>query len=182
MLRDVAAARPKKAIDINKVVHIDVLEECSILLLLSKKTIYQVPIAGLEPESYTIANKQLVKIMHSSGFFKAGTCLKQTLVCAIKQSVFSSTVVIYKVQGLDSVSTIDEPIQSGTKSLLPFKVCGFQCILVLCASLNSIVIHIGIICASRMHISSLSPIQVVLRLLNRIRDGFSQNLGNAISA
>jgi hypothetical protein len=132
--KDVSVAQPRKAIEINKVDQVDVLEEYAMLLLLSEKTLYQVPIAGLDPDDTTLANKRPKRIMGHTAFFKAGICLGRVLVCSVKTSTLSSTIKVLELQ--DSVSrNARQPAwrllaRGGHEALKPFKVCNFYYFLV----------------------------------------------------
>ncbi|RPB05238.1 CNH-domain-containing protein [Choiromyces venosus 120613-1] len=94
--REGASAVPKKVIEVNKVDQIDVLEEFSILLLLSEKTLMSVPVEGLDPNDTTLANKRPKKVAGHTNFFKAGVCLGRVLVCCVRSSSLSSTVKVYE--------------------------------------------------------------------------------------
>ncbi|KAI5791827.1 CNH domain-containing protein [Geopyxis carbonaria] len=123
--KDVQVATPKKVIEVNKVDQIDVLEEFAMLLLLSEKTLMQVPIEGLDPNDMTLANKRPKKIMGHTNFFKAGVCLGRVLVCSVKSSTLSSTVKVLEPQ--DTLSkgkkqpAFRKLLQGGQEALKPFK-------------------------------------------------------------
>jgi hypothetical protein len=129
--KDASLVQPKKVIEeINKVDQLDVLEEYSMLLLLSEKTLMQVPIAGLDPEGSTLANKRPKKIMDHTSFFKAGVCLGQVLVCSVKTSTLSSTIKVLAPQDTFSRGK-KQPANMKLlpqEALKPFKVrCRFFC-------------------------------------------------------
>jgi len=124
--KDASLVQPKKVIEINKVDQLDVLEEYSMLLLLSEKTLMQVPIAGLDPEDSTLANKRPKKIMGHTAFFKAGVCLGQVLVCSVKTSTLTSTVKVLEPQDTFSRGKKQPAYrkllpQGGQEALKPFK-------------------------------------------------------------
>jgi hypothetical protein len=139
--KDASLVQPKKVIEINKVDQLDVLEEYSMLLLLSEKTLMQVPIAGLDPEDSTLANKRPKKIMGHTAFFKAGVCLGQVLVCSVKTSTLSSTVKVLEPQDTFSRGKKQPAYrkllpQGGQEALKPFKVrFRFFCVPVVCGIL-----------------------------------------------
>ena len=132
--KDASLVQPKKVIEINKVDQLDVLEEYSMLLLLSEKTLMQVPIAGLDPDDSTLANKRPKKIMGHTAFFKAGVCLGQVLVCSVKTSTLTSTVKVLEPQDTFSRGKKQPAYrkllpQGGQEALKPFKVrCPFFCV------------------------------------------------------
>jgi hypothetical protein len=125
--KDTTLAQPKKVIEITKVDQVDVLEEYQMLLLLTEKTLMQVPLAGLDPDETTLANKRPKKIMGHTSFFKAGVCLGRVLVCSVKTSTLSSTVKVLEPQ--DTLSRGKKTPayrkllpQGGHEALKPFKV------------------------------------------------------------
>lgn len=126
--KDLSLARPKKVIEITKVDQIDVLEEYQMLLLLTERNLMQVPLAGLDPEETTLANKRPKKIMGHTSFFKAGVCLGRVLVCSVKTSTLSSTVKVLEPQdtlarGKKQSAYRKLLPQGGQEALKPFKVC-----------------------------------------------------------
>ncbi|KAI5795885.1 CNH domain-containing protein [Pyronema domesticum] len=124
--KDLTLAQPKKVIEINKVDQIDVLEEYQMILLLSEKNLMQVPLAGLDPDELTLANKRPKKIMGHTSFFKAGVCLGRVLVCSVKTSTLSSTVKVLEPQdtlarGKKQSAYRKLLPQGGQEALKPFK-------------------------------------------------------------
>jgi hypothetical protein len=117
---------PKKVIEVNKVEQIDVLEEFSILLLLSEKTLMSVPVEGLDPNDTTLANKRPKKVAGHTNFFKAGICLGRVLVCCVRSSSLSSTIKVY--EPLDTLArgkkqpAFRKLLQGGQDTLKAFKV------------------------------------------------------------
>lgn len=96
------------------------------ILLLSEKTLMQVPIEGLDINDTTLANKRPKKIMGHTHFFKAGICLGRVLVCCVKSTPMTSTIKVLEPQ--DTLSrTARQPafrrlLQGGQETLKPFKV------------------------------------------------------------
>lgn len=121
------SAVPKKVIEVNKVDQIDVLEEFSILLLLTEKTLMSVPVEGLDPNDTTLANKRPKKVVGHTNFFKAGVCLGRVLVCCVRSSSLSSTVKVY--EPLDTLArgkgrpAFRGLLRGGQDTLKAFKVC-----------------------------------------------------------
>lgn len=126
--KDPNAATPKKVIEVNKVEQIDVLEEYSMLLVLSERTLMSVPLEGLDPTDTTLGNKRPKKIMGHTNFFKAGVCLGRVLVCCVKSSSLSSTVKVLEpretlARNRDGGSRAFRGLlRGGQDALKPFKV------------------------------------------------------------
>ncbi|CAE6431848.1 unnamed protein product [Rhizoctonia solani] len=82
--------RPRKAIDLTDVRHIEVLEDLSLLVVLAERSVFTFPLDALDQfdrvsRMSRIANGQ-------ASFFKAGTCMGRTVVCIVKATSSSSTV------------------------------------------------------------------------------------------
>lgn len=124
--KDGTPPAPKKVIEVPKVEQVDVLEEFAMLLLLSEKTLMQVPVEGLDPNDMTLANKRPKKILGHTNFFKAGICQGRVLVCSVKSSTLSSTVKVLEPQ--DTLSrgggrpAFRGLLRGGREALRPFKV------------------------------------------------------------
>ncbi|CAE6404768.1 unnamed protein product [Rhizoctonia solani] len=82
--------RPRKAIDLTDVRHIEVLEDLLLLVVLAERSVFTFPLDALDQfdrmsRMSRIANGQV-------SFFKAGTCMGRTMVCIVKATSSSSTV------------------------------------------------------------------------------------------
>lgn len=123
--RDGQKVVPRKALEINKVEQVDVLEEYATLLVLSEKSVLSYPVETLEQSDSQILNKRGKKIMGHTNFFKAGVCLGRVLVCCVKSSTLSSTVKV--LEPLDSLARGKKQpalkkLLGGQDTLKPFKV------------------------------------------------------------
>lgn len=122
-----ASIKPKRVLDAKNVTQLDVLEQYSILLVLSDKTMYSYPIEALDPEeSQNAMTKRGRKICHAN-FFKVGVCVGQHLVCCVKTSAMSTTTVkVY--EPMDTMtknkkkSGIAKMLAGGQEVLKPYKV------------------------------------------------------------
>ncbi|KAJ2903373.1 hypothetical protein MKZ38_010038 [Zalerion maritima] len=93
--RKVKDQKPRRVIDAADVSQIDVLEEYSLLLVLTNKTLVSYSLNSLDPNEQTLA-KRPKKIQSHCTFFKTGICLGRHLVCAVKPSALSSTLKVYE--------------------------------------------------------------------------------------
>ncbi|TLD36351.1 Rho1 guanine nucleotide exchange factor 1 [Venturia nashicola] len=121
-----ASIKPRRALDIKNVSQIDVLEQHSILLVLSDKTLYSYPLESLSPDAGQPGiSKRGRKICHAN-FFKSGVCQGQQLVCCVKTSALSSTIRVY--EPMDSMTKKSKKsgfakMLAGNEDVLkPFKV------------------------------------------------------------
>ena len=117
----------RKVLDVPKVEQLEVLEEYSMVLILSDKTVSSFPVEGLlEVNDAPIINKRPKKIVGHTNFFKAGVCLGRVLVCCVKSSTLTSTVRV--LEPLDSLAkgkkqpAFKKLLQGGQESLKPYKV------------------------------------------------------------
>jgi hypothetical protein len=121
-----ASMKPRRALEIKGVTQIDVLEQHSILLVLTDKTLYSYPLEALSPDAGQPGiSKRGRKITHAN-FFKSGICQGQQLVCCVKTSALSSTIRVY--EPMDSMtkkskkSGIAKMLTGNEDVLKPFKV------------------------------------------------------------
>lgn len=91
-----ASFKPKRVLDCKSVTQVDVLEQHSILLVLSDKTLFSYPIEALDPdEGQAAVIKRGRKICHCN-FFKAGICVGQQLVACVKTTSLSTTIKVFE--------------------------------------------------------------------------------------
>ncbi|KAG9193725.1 CNH-domain-containing protein [Alternaria panax] len=90
-----ASMRPKRVLDCKGVTQIEVLEQHAIVLVLADKTLYSYSTEALESDESQAMVKRPRKICHAN-FFKAGICLGQQLVAAVKTSALSTTIKVYE--------------------------------------------------------------------------------------
>ncbi|KAE8852227.1 hypothetical protein HRS9122_02514 [Pyrenophora teres f. teres] len=90
-----ASIRPRRVLDCKGVTQIEVLEQHAIVLVLADKTLYSYSTDALEPDESQAMVKRPRKICHAN-FFKAGICLGQQLVAAVKTSALSTTIKVYE--------------------------------------------------------------------------------------
>ncbi|KAF2758487.1 CNH-domain-containing protein [Pseudovirgaria hyperparasitica] len=88
-----ASFKPRRVLDCKSVTQIDVLENYSILLVLSDKTLYSYSTDALESDD--ALNKRARKICHAN-LFKIGVCNGAQLVCCVRTSALSTTVKVYE--------------------------------------------------------------------------------------
>ncbi|CAG8462623.1 2782_t:CDS:10 [Funneliformis mosseae] len=93
-----------RAIQIEKISQIDILEEFHLLLVLADKSLYSYPLESLDPNKSKEATKKTNKISSHVSFFKSGTCLGKTLVTVVKTNA------------LNSIIKTLEPIEQNTKN------------------------------------------------------------------
>jgi hypothetical protein len=99
-----ASSKPYRVLECKNVSQVDVLEQHSIVLVLTDKTLYSYEMEALETEDANSAiSKRGRKICHAN-FFKAGLCQGQQFVCAVK-----------KTSGLSNTLKVYEPMDSMTK-------------------------------------------------------------------
>lgn len=90
-----ASIRPRRVLDCKGVTQIEVLEQHAIVLVLADKTLYSYSTDALEPDESQAMVKRPRKICHAN-FFKAGICMGQQLVAAVKTSALSTTIKVYE--------------------------------------------------------------------------------------
>lgn len=121
-----ASSRPKRVLDVKSVTQIDVLEQHSILLVLTDKTLYSYPIEALDPEESPLApSKRGRKISHAN-FFKIGVFDGQHLVCCVKTTSLSATIKVFKpmesMTNSKKKSGLAKMLAGGQEVLKPHKV------------------------------------------------------------
>ncbi|KAH7316519.1 CNH domain-containing protein [Stachybotrys elegans] len=115
---------PRRVLETTAVTQIDILEEYSLLLVLSNKTLQSYNMSALSPEEPALS-KRPKKIQNHCSFFKTGICMGRHLVCAVKSSALSTTIKVFepndamtkakKQKGLGKFMT------GGQDELKPFK-------------------------------------------------------------
>ena len=93
--RPQGAVKPRRVLDLRSVTQVDVLEQHSILLVLTEKTLYSYSASVLEPDESALISRRGRKIS-GCNFFKIGVFEGQHLVCCVKSSALSATVKVYK--------------------------------------------------------------------------------------
>ncbi|KAA8633248.1 hypothetical protein SMACR_01347 [Sordaria macrospora] len=115
---------PKRVIDVQNVTQVDVLEEYSLLLVLSNKSLYSYQLDALNPNE-PISSKRGKKIQSHCNFFKTGICLGRHLVCAVKSSALSTTIKVYEpndaMSGAKKQRGLSKMFNAGQDELRPFK-------------------------------------------------------------
>ena len=81
---------PRRVLEPTNVTQIELLEEYSLLLVLSNKTLQSYPMSSLNPDEPALS-KRPKKIQNHCNFFKTGICLGRHLVCCVKSSALSTT-------------------------------------------------------------------------------------------
>lgn len=90
-----ATVKPRKALETQSVVQIDVLEEYQLILVLANKSLYSYSLSALDPTEAAL-NKRPKKIQGHCNFFKTGVCLGRHLVCCVKSSALSTTIKVFE--------------------------------------------------------------------------------------
>jgi hypothetical protein len=115
---------PRKVLEATTVTQIDVLEEYSLLLVLSNKTLQSYSMSALNPEEAGLA-KRPKKIMNHCSFFKTGICLGRHLVCAVKSSALSTTIKVFEPNDAMTKAKkqkgLGKLMSGGQDELKPFK-------------------------------------------------------------
>ena len=119
--------KPRRALDVKAVTQIDVLEQHSILLVLSDKTLYSYSTDALDPDDSTIGPSKRGRKISGANFFKIGVFDGQHLVCCVKTSALSATIKVFKP--MDSMTSskkksgFSRMLAGGQDVLRPHKVC-----------------------------------------------------------
>ncbi len=115
---------PKKVIDAQSVTQIDVLEEYSVLLVLTNRSLYSYSLSVLDPNEPT-HSKRGKKIQGNCHFFKSGICLGRHLVCCVKPTTLSTTIKVYEPNDAMSKAKkqkgFGKMFNAGQDELKPFK-------------------------------------------------------------
>ncbi|ERS98476.1 ROM1/2 protein [Sporothrix schenckii 1099-18] len=115
---------PRRVIEAQAVTQVDILEEYSLLLVLSNRTLLSFPLAALDPNEPLLA-KRPKKIQSHCTFFKTGICLGRHLVCCVKSSALSTTVKVYEPNDAMSKAKnkkgLSKMFNAGQDELKPFK-------------------------------------------------------------
>jgi hypothetical protein len=186
-----ASITPRRAREIQGVTQIDVLEQHSILLVLTDKTLYSYPLEALSPDAGQPGiSKRGRKITHAN-FFKSGVCQGQQLVCCVKTSALSSTIRVY--EPMDSMtkkskkSGIAKMLAGNEDVLKPFKVGILVSLVTIYViffmSLQPLTTHIfsGVLHPHRVLIHPLLTLQALRRLCSRFRNRLARNARSAIA-
>ncbi|KAK0390847.1 hypothetical protein NLU13_0350 [Sarocladium strictum] len=86
---------PRRVLEPTNVTQIEILEEYSLLLVLSNKTLQSYPMSSLNPDEPALS-KRPKKIQNHCNFFKTGICLGRHLVCCVKSSALSTTIKVFE--------------------------------------------------------------------------------------
>jgi hypothetical protein len=98
--RSQAKGQPMRAIALDRVSQIHILEESRLILVLSDKTLYTYSIDALMAGD--TAPKRGRRVSKHVSFFKVGFSIDRTLVCVVKSSTITSTI-----RTLEPVATND---------------------------------------------------------------------------
>jgi hypothetical protein len=106
------------------VTQVDVLEEYSLLLVLSNRSLLSYQLGALDPNE-PISSKRAKKIQSHCNFFKTGICLSRHLVCCVKSSALSTTIKVYEPNDAMSRTKkqkgLSKMFNAGQDELKPFK-------------------------------------------------------------
>lgn len=122
--KSTTSGQPRKVLDATTVTQIDVLEEYSLLLVLSNKSLISYNLAALDPNEPALSRKHK-KIQNHCSYFKAGICLGRHLVCCVKPTTLSTTIKVY--EPTDAMSKgkkqkgFGKMFNAGQDELKPFK-------------------------------------------------------------
>ncbi|KAF1840083.1 Rho1 guanine nucleotide exchange factor 1 [Cucurbitaria berberidis CBS 394.84] len=119
-----SSSRPKRVLDCKGVTQIDVLEQHQIVLVLADKTLYSYSLEALDVDEAQAIAKRPRKICHAN-FFKAGICLGNQLVAAVKTSALSTTIKVYEpkesMANKAKKSGFTRMLSQGQDQLKPYK-------------------------------------------------------------
>ncbi|CAO2652041.1 Nn.00g003240.m01.CDS01 [Neocucurbitaria sp. VM-36] len=119
-----SSSRPRRVLDCKGVTQIDVLEQHQIVLVLADKTLYSYSIEALDADEAQAIAKRPRKICHAN-FFKAGICLGNQLVAAVKTSALSTTIKVYEpkesMANKAKKSGFAKMLSQGQDQLKPYK-------------------------------------------------------------
>ena len=120
------AAKPRRVLDVRSVTQIDVLEQHSILLVLTEKTLYSYSTSILEADENALSASRRGRKISGCNFFKTGVFDGQHLVCCVKTSALSATVKVYKPMETVSIQKkkggLSNLFAGGQDVLRPYKV------------------------------------------------------------
>ena len=118
------APKPRRVLDARAVTQVDVLEQHSILLVLTEKTLYSYSASILEPDDNPLGRRG--RKISGCNFFKIGIFEGQHLVCCVKTSTLSATVKVYKpmetMSSQKKKASLFSLASSNQDVLRPFKV------------------------------------------------------------
>lgn len=118
--------KPRRVLDVRSVTQIDVLEQHSILLVLTDKSLYSYSTDVLDPDESTLGPSRRGRKISGANFFKIGVFDGQHLVCCVKTSALSATIKVFKP--MDSMtnnkkkSGFSRMLAGGQDVLRPHKV------------------------------------------------------------
>ncbi|CAE6431461.1 Rho1 guanine nucleotide exchange factor 1 [Schizosaccharomyces pombe 972h-] [Rhizoctonia solani] len=98
------SGRPRKAIDLTGVRHIEVLEDLSLLVVLAERSAFTFPLDALDQFDRMNRMSRISRGLVS--FLRAGRCLGRTMVCTAKTSRYSSTVKALEQREPEPESTL----------------------------------------------------------------------------
>ena len=117
-------APPRRAIETPNVTQLDVLEEYSVLLVLTNRSLYSYSLSVLDPNE-PAHSKRGKKIQGNCHFFKSGICLGRHLVCCVKPTTLSTTIKVYEPNDAMSKAKkqkgFGKMFNAGQDELKPFK-------------------------------------------------------------
>ena len=85
--------QPKAAIEVPAVTQVDILEEYSLLLVLSNKSLVSFPLSVLDPSEQTVSRRPK-KIQSHCTYFRTGICMSRHLVCCLKPHAISTSIKV----------------------------------------------------------------------------------------
>ena len=125
------SVKPRRVLDVRAVTQIDVLEQHSILLVLTEKTLYSYSASILEPDENALSASRRGRKISGCNFFKIGVFDGQHLVCCVKTSALSATVKVYRpmetMSSTKKKSGFSNLFAGGGDVLRPFKVSFKSC-------------------------------------------------------
>ncbi|KAL5598940.1 hypothetical protein BROUX41_003741 [Berkeleyomyces rouxiae] len=122
--RKLKDAQPRRVLEALSVTQIDVLEEYSMLLVLSNKSLVLYNLSALDPNEQATSRRPR-KIQSHCNFFKIGICMGRHLVCCVKSSALSTTIKVYEPNDAASKGKkqkgLGKMFSAGQDDLKPFK-------------------------------------------------------------
>ncbi|KAG8910868.1 RHO1 GDP-GTP exchange protein 2 [Tulasnella sp. 417] len=123
-LRD-RSREPVQVLALQYVMQLDILEEYGLLVALSERSVFAIPLDALDANDLTAGTKRAKKISSKTSFFKAGRCLGRTLVCLANSNAISTTFKVLEpfaqATRESNKSTLKKLLPGGNETLKVFK-------------------------------------------------------------
>ncbi|KAJ3054651.1 RHO1 GDP-GTP exchange protein 2 [Rhizophlyctis rosea] len=88
--------RYQRALDLERIMQVDVVVEFDLLIVLADKNLWTFPLDVLEIIDYDASARKGRKMGSHYSFFKQGYCMDRTLICAVKSAALSTTIKVFE--------------------------------------------------------------------------------------